>query len=325
VAVEKRVLVVQGLHPDGLKILEERADVEPVVLMSDNEAEIAAGAHDVSAITVRTAPITRKVIEAASNLEVVSRHGVGYDSVDVAALTTRGIPLAIANRSNMVSVAEHVMFMLLALAKEGAYYDGKTRRSDWGNRWDMKAWELAGKRLLVIGFGRVGSRVARRALAFDMQVYVCDPYIDQSLISEAGCRVVKEYRSALPDVDAVSVNCPLTEETRHMIAQTELSAMKPSAVIVNCARGPIVDERALYAALTNNSIRGAGLDVFAAEPCPADNLLFQLDNVIVSPHIAGVTMESAVRMAIQTAQNVLDVFDGRLEPEVVVNRQVLKA
>ncbi|MDX1376386.1 MAG: hydroxyacid dehydrogenase, partial [Burkholderiales bacterium] len=285
---------------------------------------IVEAARDAHAITVRTARITRAVIAAAPRLEIVARHGVGYDAVDVAALSARGIPLAIAPQSNMVSVAEHVIFMLLALAKEAAHYDAMTRSADWSQRWDIRGFDLAGKKLLVIGFGRTGSRVARRAAAFDMQVHACDPYIDQNLIRQAGCTPVADFRAELPKMDAVSVNTPLNDETRHMLSSAEFARMPPHAVIVNCARGGIVDEAALYAALSAKQIRGAGLDVFETEPSPANNPLFALDNVIVSPHIAGVTVESTIRMSTQTAQNVLDRFDGRLDPGVVVNREVLE-
>lgn len=322
--MKRKVLVIQGLHPEGLRRLEGRDDVVPVVLMSNDEKEIIAAARDVEAITVRTARITRAVIAAAPQLRIVARHGVGYDAVDVPALTARGIPLAIAPQSNMVSVAEHVLFMLLTLAKEATHYDAMTRSGDWGERWNIKAWDLAGKKLLVIGFGRTGSRVARRALAFDMQVHACDPYIDQALIRDAGCTPVADFRAALPKMDAVSVNCPLTDETRHLFSAAEFAAMQKSAVIINCARGGILDEAALYDALSAKRIRGAGIDVFETEPSPAGNPLFTLDNLIVSPHIAGVTVESTIRMSTQTAQNVLDCFDGRLDPEVVVNREALK-
>jgi len=321
--MKRKVLVIQGLHPEGLRLLEGRDDVVPVVLMSNDERAIIEAARDVEAITVRTAQITKAVIEAAPRLMIVARHGVGYDAVDVPALTARGIPLAIAPQSNMVSVAEHVIFMLLALAKESAYYDAMTRSADWSQRWNIRGFDLAGKKLLIVGFGRTGSRVARRALAFDMQVHACDPYIDQDLIRAAGCTPVADFRAALPKMDAVSVNTPLTDETRHMFSKAEFGAMPSHAVIVNCARGGIIDEAALHAALVDKKIRGAGLDVFEQEPSPADNPLFKLDNVIVSPHIAGVTVESTIRMSTQTAQNVLDLFDGRLDPEVVVNREVV--
>jgi len=308
-----------------MKMLGARDDIEPIVLMSHDEAEIIAAVREVQAIAVRTARITRAIVDAAPDLKVVSRHGVGYDSIDVDALTARGIPLTIAIHSNMVSVAEHVMFMLLTLAKEASYYDAMTRSGDWSARPDFKAWDLAGKKLLIIGFGRTGSRVAQRAVAFDMRVQVCDPYIDQGRITHAGCSVVADYRTVLPQMDAVSTNCPLTDETRHMFSVAEFEAMKPSAVIVNCARGGIIDEAALHAALTSGAIRAAGLDVFDAEPSPTSNPLFQLDNVILSPHIAGVTVEAMIRMSTQTAQNVLDLFDGKLDPEVVVNKEVLEA
>jgi len=323
--MKRKVLVIQGLHPEGLRLLEGRDDVVPVVLNSNDEQQIVEAARDVEAITVRTARITRAVIAAAPNLKIVARHGVGYDAVDVPALTARGIPLAIAPQSNMVSVAEHVMFMLLTLAKEASYYDAMTRSGDWRERWNIRGFDLAGKKLLVIGFGRTGSRVAHRARAFDMQVHACDPYIDQDLIRQSGCTPVADFRAALPKMDAVSVSTPLTDETRHMFSDAEFAAMPPHAVLVNCARGGIIDEAALYAALSTKRIRGAGLDVFEEEPSPAGNPLFKLENLIVSPHIAGVTVESTIRMSTQTAQNVLDLFDGRLDPDVVVNREVLKA
>ncbi len=321
----KKVLMVQGLHPEGVKLLQARADIEPVALMSDDEAQIVAAARDADAITVRSARITRGVIDAARKLRVVGRHGVGYDAVDVAALSARGIPLAISIHANMVPVAEHVMFMLLTLYKEATYYDALTRGADWGSRWNVRANDLAGKALLIVGYGRTGSRVARRALAFDMKVHACDPYLDPALIRQAGCTPVADYRAALPEMDAVSVNCPLSAETRHMFSRTQFAAMKPGAVIVNCARGGIVDEAALVEALTAGKLRGAGLDVFEREPSPADNPLFRLKNVILSPHIAGVTVESTLRMSVQTAQNVLDWFDGRIDPAVVVNPAVLQS
>jgi len=321
---KKKVLVLQGLHPEGMRLFAKRGDIEAVVLDTTDENRVIEAARDAQAITVRTVRVTRAVIEAAKDLKVVSRHGVGYDTVDVAALSERGIPLTIAIHSNMVSVAEHVMYMLLALAKMGAHHDAMTRSGDWSARLNAKAWDLAGKNLLVVGFGRTGSRVAHRALAFDMSVHVYDPYIDHDLIRQADCIPVADFRAALPQMDAVSINCPLNAETRNLFSSTEFAHMQPSAVIVNCARGGIIDERALQAALIGGTIRGAGLDVFAVEPSPEENPLFALDNVILSPHIAGVTAESMIRMSRQTAQNVLDLFDDRLDPDVVVNREVLK-
>ena len=166
---KKKVLMVQGLHEEGQKILLQRDDIEPITIMSANEDEILEAAKEVHGITVRTANISRKIIENSKHLQVVSRHGVGYDSIDVKALNDSGIPLAIAAHSNMISVAEHAMFMLLALSKNVFYYDRFARKADWTTRWDIRAWDVAEKNLLVIGFGRIGSRLVRRALAFDMK------------------------------------------------------------------------------------------------------------------------------------------------------------
>ena len=159
--------------------------------MSADENEILEAAKDVHGITVRTANISRKIIENSKNLKVVSRHGVGYDSVDVEALNDCNIPLAIAAHSNMISVAEHAMFMLLALSKNVFYYDDFARKADWTTRWDIRAWDLAEKSLLVIGYGRIGSKLVKRALAFDMDVYVYDPYVDENNYKKIWCSLCR--------------------------------------------------------------------------------------------------------------------------------------
>ena len=320
---KKKVLMVQGLHEEGQKLLLQRDDIEPITIMSANEDEILEAAKEVHGITVRTANITRKIIENSKNLQVVSRHGVGYDSIDVEALNDCGIPLAIAAHSNMISVAEHAMFMLLALSKNVFYYDKFARKADWSTRWDIRAWDLADKNLLVIGFGRIGSRLVKRALAFDMKVFVYDPYIDASVIKNSGANQVNNFLDILPQMDAVSLHCPKNEETINMFSENEFKIMKESAFLINCARGGIVNEVALLDALKSNKIRAAGLDVYDDEPSTSSNPLFSLDNILLSPHIAGVTQEATIRMSKQAVQNVLDVFDDKVDPEVIINKNVL--
>ena len=198
---KKKVLMVQGLHEEGQKLLLQRDDIEAITIMSANEDEILEAAKEVQGITVRTANITRKIIENSKNLQVISRHGVGYDSIDVDALNDCGIPLAIAAHSNMISVAEHAMFMLLALSKNVFYYDQFARKADWTTRWDIRAWDVAEKNLLVIGFGRIGSRLVKRALAFDMKVFVYDPYVNELEIKKSGANHVNNcllYTSPSP-------------------------------------------------------------------------------------------------------------------------------
>ena len=320
---KKKVLMVQGLHEEGQKLLLARDDIEPITIMSADENEILEAAKDVHGITVRTANISRKIIENSKNLKVVSRHGVGYDSVDVEALNDCNIPLAIAAHSNMISVAEHAMFMLLALSKNVFYYDDFARKADWTTRWDIRAWDLAEKSLLVIGYGRIGSKLVKRALAFDMDVYVYDPYVDQTTIKKSGAHYVDDFKSILPQMDAVTLHCPKTKETTDMFSAEEFDAMKSTSILINCARGGIVNEKALYDALTNNKIRSAGLDVYDDEPSTSSNPLFSLDNILLSPHIAGVTQEATIRMSKQAVQNVLDVFDNKVDPDVIINKNVL--
>ena len=316
-----KILVVQGLHEQGLQMLKNRTDIEFNVLMSDDENEILEAAKDVNGITVRTAKISSRIIEAANKLQVVSRHGVGYDSIDLVSLNNKKIPLTIAAHSNMISVSEQAMFFLLALSKNVFYYDDFTRKGDWTNRWDVKAWDLAQKNILVIGFGRIGSNFVKRALAFDMNVYVYDPYVEKEKVKISGAIPVDNIIENLPKMDAVTLHCPKNGETTDLFTKKEFDLMKKSSFIINCARGGILNEEDLYEALTNKKIAGAGLDVFDIEPTPSSNPLFKLNNVILSPHIAGVTVESTVRMATETVQNVLDVLDDKINQSVVVNNK----
>ena len=316
-----KVLVVQGLHEQGLKMLKNRTDIEFNVLMSDDENEILEAAKDVNGITVRTAKISSRIIEAANKLQVVSRHGVGYDSIDLVSLNNKKIPLTIAAHSNMISVSEQAMFFLLALSKNVFYYDDFTRKGDWTNRWDVKAWDLAQKNILVIGFGRIGSNFVKRALAFDMNVYVYDPYVEKEKVKISGAIPVDNISENLQKMDAVTLHCPKNDETTNLFTKKEFNLMKKSSFIINCARGGILNEEDLYEALKNENISGAGLDVFDVEPTPSSNPLFKLNNVILSPHIAGVTVESTVRMATETVQNVLDVLDDKINQSVVVNNK----
>ena len=316
-----KILVVQGLHEQGLQMLKNRTDIEFNVLMSDDENEILEAAKDVNGITVRTAKISSRIIEAANKLQVVSRHGVGYDSIDLVSLNNKKIPLTIAAHSNMISVAEQAMFFLLALSKNVFYYDDFTRKGDWTNRWNVKAWDLAQKNILVIGFGRIGSNFVKRALAFDMNVYVYDPYVEKEKVKISGAIPVDNISENLQKMDAVTLHCPKNDETTDLFTKKEFNLMKKSSFIINCARGGILNEEDLYEALKNENISGAGLDVFDVEPTPSSNPLFKLNNVILSPHIAGVTVESTVRMATETVQNVLDVLDDKVNQSVVINNK----
>ena len=325
-SAKKKILFIQRVHECGHAVAAGRSDIEIDVYQGRDPDEIKRRIRDADGIVVRTAVIDRAVIDAGERLAVISRHGVGYDAVDIEAAAERSIPVTITPLANSVSVAEHAMFMLLALAKNARENDAAVRENRFESaRTSMKPMDLAGRNLLVIGFGRTGSRVAPRALGFGMHVHACDPYVDRAVMEAAGCTVVDDLHAVLPEMDAVTVHTPLNHETRGIIGAKELASMKPTAFVVNTARGGIVDEDALADALEGNRIGGAGLDVFAVEPAnpQPDHPLLAFDNVIVSPHCAGVTIESSMRMAEYSVRNVLDCFDGKLDPEVVVNRHLM--
>lgn len=323
---QKKLLFIRSVREEGMQLARVRADVEVVVTDHTEGAGLEAAIADAHGVVVRAAVISRSVIDAAKQLEVVSRHGVGYDAVDVAALTERGIPLTITPGANAVSVAEHTLFQMLALAKQWQTHDTGVREGRFeALRGTMLATDLQGKTLLILGFGRIGSQVAPRALAFGMRVLVCDPFIDDAVIESAGCTPVADFREHLAQADVVTVHTPLTDQTRGLLGAAEMAAMKPSALVLNTARGGIVDEDALAEALNERRLAGAGVDVFDCEPASPDtgHPLFHCDNVIFSPHCAGVSVEAGVRMATMSVSNVLDCFDGKLSPDVVVNREVL--
>ncbi|MEC8872029.1 MAG: NAD(P)-dependent oxidoreductase, partial [Pseudomonadota bacterium] len=214
-------------------------------------------------------------------------------------------------------------YLILALAKQGQRYDTAARQGDFNFRDAPIARELDTSELLVIGFGRIGTQVTRRALAFGMAVHVYDPYVPDSVVQDQGAHIVRNLHDALPHMDIVSVHCPLNEETNDLISNRELSFMKSSALLINTARGGIVDETALHSALLQGGIAGAGIDVFVTEPTNPSLNLLELENVVVSPHCAGVTVESSARTARIAAQNALNGLDSRLDEAFVVNREVL--
>jgi D-3-phosphoglycerate dehydrogenase len=262
-------------------------------------------------------------LEAAGEMKVVTRIGVGYDAVDVAALSRRKIPLMVVGTANSPSVAEQALFMMLILAKRALEMHALVKEGKWAARLGKLPYDLFGKTVLIVGFGRIGTRMAKRCLAMEMNVLIFDPYKTAGEIRAAGCEAVGDLDNALPRADFVSLHCPKTTETIGMFGATRLGQMKPSAYLVNTARGGIVDEAALYDALVSGRLAGAGLDVFEQEPPAVPYRLFELPNVIVAPHVAGVTREAVDRMSEQTARNILSVLDGEPIRQNVINQEVL--
>ncbi len=324
---KKKLLIVETMPQDGWALFRERGDIEAI------EFSNAISAADFNALLRQHAPVHgvalgatafgRNEIVSADGIEVVTRMGVGYDAVDVPALTEIKVPLMTTGIANSPSVAEAALFMMLWLAKRAAELDAMVKAGQWAKRLGAIPFDLLGKTVVVVGFGRIGSRTAKRCVAMEMNVLVYDPFKSKAEIEAAGCKHVADLDAALPQVDFVSIHCPKSSQTVGMFDAARLQRLKPSAYLVNTARGGIVDEAALYAALTSGQLAGAGLDVFEKEPAPGDNPLFKLANVITAPHLAGVTSEALYRMGLQTARNILSVLDGAPIRDNVINREVV--
>lgn len=274
------------------------------------EAQLLDRVADVDAIVVRSeTKITARVLGAAPRLTVVGRAGVGVDNIDVAAATARGVYVVNAPSGNVGAAAEHTFALVLALLRHVVAADQGVRAGSW-TRGQLIGHELRGKTLGLVGIGRVGSLVARRAAAFEMTVVAHDPFATEAVARSLGARLV-ELDELLATSDVVSLHVPLTERTRDLIDAAALARMKRSAVLVNCARGEVVDQGALAAALQQGTIAGAALDVFAAEPLPADSALLRAPRTILTPHIAGSTHEAQTNVAVDVARQVLEVLAGR--------------
>src|SRR4030081_2692870 len=326
-ANKKKIFITESMSQPGRALLKERDDIEIV------EFPNMISAHDFEAMLKAQAPVhgvalggTRfgePELEASRDMKVVARVGVGYASVVVPALSRRNIPLMVAGTANSPSVAEQALFMMLTLAKRAAEMHSIVKDGNWGHRLGKLPFDLFGKTVLIVGFGRIGTRTAKRCLAMEMNVLIYDPYKAAAEITAAGCEPVADLDAALPRADFVSIHCPKTPETVGMFNATRLKRMKPTAYLINTARGGIVAESALYDALVSGKLAGAGLDVFEQEPPPAGHSLFALPNVIFAPHVAGVTREAVDRMSEQTARNILSVLDGDPLRQNVINQDVL--
>ena len=312
----------------GIALLTEREDIEvcrfpPQISPADFNI-LLRSRPEVCGVILGLTAFGRVECASAPGVQVVSRTGVGYDTIDLQILTQRRVPVFTVGTANASAVAEQALHFMIALAKRGAELHAMVQSGRWQERLSAIPVDLAGKIALIIGYGRIGSRVARRCLAMEMHVHVYDPYVLIERILADGCSAVADLGIGLQQADFVTVHCPKSPETIGMLDASRLKLMKSSAILINTARGGIVSETALYAALTNGTIWGAGLDVFDNEPPDIDNPLLKLRNVITSPHMAGMTSESIERMATRAAQNVLDMLDGHPCFEHLVNPNALR-
>ena len=318
---KKKVVVAEVIDNNGLEILKRETEV--IYLPQLPEEAFVDEVSEAHAVVVRVTKISRDLLAQAKNLLVIAKHGVGYDNIDVEAATQRRIVVVSTPEANAESVAEHNLGLMLSLAKKICTSDRALRQDRLGKKEDYIGVELKGKKLGVIGLGKIGSEVASKCqIAFDMDIIGYDPYVPKEKKDRLGYTKVEKLDDLLTKSDYVVICVPLTKETTNLIGVKELGLMKANAFLINSSRGGIVDETALYDQLAKGNIAGAALDVFWREPPPSDHPLLSLDNFIATPHIGGMTEEAMRRMAITVAEEILRAFRGE-RPKYPVNPEVL--
>ena len=315
---KKKILVIQNIHQEGINLLKGNSSYEFEIFDEINE-DLKQKIVDCDAISIRTAKLPNEIISSAKKLQVISRHGVGYDNIDLKSTKEIGATLTITATANAVAVAEHVMFMLLNISKRKDMYDQSVKLGKFNDRNKLpKTIELWGKNILIAGFGRIGQALIKRCLGFEMNVYVYDPYINDEKIKSLGGKKVNDLKEAVKEMDAISLHMPLNDETKNIVNYDLLRSMKTNCIVVNAARGGIINEVDLDKALRENLIFGAGLDVFETEPPKSDNPLLKNDKVFLSPHTAAFTEECMIRMGKETIKNIIDFFEKKLDKSKII-------
>lgn len=305
-----KILVSDPLSEEGLKILKDVLNFEVDIQTGLKPEALKEKIKDYDALIVRSATkVTAEVIEAAEKLKVIGRAGVGLDNVDLPAATKKGIIVMNTPGGNTISTAEHALSLILALSRNIAQANTSTKKGEW-KRSKFMGVELYGKALGVVGFGRIGKEVAKRALSFGMRVLAYDPFLSREVAESIGVEMV-ELKALLQQADYITVHTPLTDETKHMISVEAFALMKQGVRVVNCARGGIIDEAALAEAVKNGKVAGAALDVFEKEPLSAESELLNLDNVILTPHLGASTEEAQLNVAVEVAEIVRDALLGK--------------
>jgi D-3-phosphoglycerate dehydrogenase len=322
-----KVLITEPLPlvEEEKKILSRYASV--TVANTTSEDQLVEFVKDVDVIMVVYAKITKRIINSATKLKGIVRYGIGVDNIDLEAATAKGVIVANVPDYAIETVADHTWALILALVRRIVIADKYVRNRLYIGKWTnppeyLRGVDLSGKVLGLVGVGRIGREVAKRAKGFGVKILGYDPYISSDVAKEFGIELVN-LDTLLSESDIISIHCPLTKETYHLINEDKIRLMRKRPYIINTARGAIIDEKALYKALKEGWIAGAALDVFEIEPPPENNPLFELDNVVLTPHIAWYTEEALRRLEMSAVEEAIRILRGEL-PRNIVNREVLK-
>ena len=315
-----KIGIIQNIHEEGLKILDKNKNFEYEVLDDVSEKNLLTKIHLYDGVSLRVSKLSNNLLSKANKLKVISRHGVGYDNVDTSYLKQKNITLLITATANAIAVSEHVFYLMLTISKNFLNLDNEVRIGNFKtNMNNFETFELNNKEILIAGFGRIGKNLIKKCIGFDMKIKVFDPYVDAKTISDMGGQKIDSFQETLRTLDFLSVHMPLNKDTKNLINLDNMKTMKKTSVIINTARGGIINESDLNLALNENIILGAGLDVFENEPINLDNPLLKNKRVILSPHTAALTNECKIRMAKETAQNIVDFFEKKINKNMIVN------
>jgi len=309
-----KVVISHPLYKDGMALLEGKVEL---CIPNDGDSDrIIDSLIDADAYILRIGKIDRKAIEQCKKLKVITRPGVGYDSVDVEAATERGIPVVLCPSANARAVAEHTVSLMFACAKNIVESVVETKKGNFGIRNRYAAVDILDKTLVVLGFGNIGRQVAGLCSALGMKIGVYDPFVKKEVADELGYAYYTDMLEALTTADFVSLHMPSMPSTRGMISTEQFRTMKNTAFFLNAARGDVVDEPALIDALKNGEIAGAGLDVLVEEPFPADHPFMTMPNVVLTPHMAAQSQETVSKLVTMAAEGTLAVLRGEKWPHV---------
>ena len=316
-----KIGIIDTMNSKGIELLKSHKNFNVDVITDLSKENLLKELPKYDGVTLRRGKLDSEVLKNCKNLKVIARHGVGYDNVDTNYLKANNITLLVTHNSTSTSPAEHIMFMILNIYKGREMFDKMVRDGSFHKAIHLQIddnFELFDKKILIVGFGRIGKKLIKKCLGFDMKVLVYDPYVDEKNIKLLGGEKIVNLESALKEIDILSMSVPLTEKTRNMISYKEISLMKKNAIIINISRGGIINENDLNDALNKNVISFAGLDVFETEPPEINNPLLKNKRVLLSPHAATFTKECLENMSLETAQNIIDFFDKKLEKIKIV-------
>tara|TARA_B100000575_G_scaffold236430_1_gene198352 strand:- start:937 stop:1902 length:966 start_codon:yes stop_codon:yes gene_type:complete len=319
VSNKKKILIIQPIHKAGIDLIDNNSNYDFEIIQNIDDKNIKSKIAECDGLSIKTAKLSKELIDISKKLKIISRHGVGYDNIDLKSLKEKKITLAITTTSNAVAVAEHVIFMLLNLCKRKDMYDKSVKTGNFLKRNMLpKTIELWKKNILIIGFGRIGKSLIKRCMGFEMNVFVYDPFVQREIIEKFGGKKIENLKEAVKSMDVISLHMPLNKETKDIIDYDLLKSMRKNCIIINAARGGLINESDLDRALNENLIFGAGLDVFETEPPKEDNPLLKNDKVFLSPHTATFSEECMIRMSNETIQNIIDFFDQKLDKSKII-------